>query len=234
MATDTSVFAVITGDVTGSSKVSTGKRGHFLGHLKGLFDQIAKGWPAALRAPFQVYRGDSFQGVLSDATASLKVALFLRAGLRSGFTVNGETVINDARIAIGIGSIDFLPTDSSAEGDGEAFRRSGRLLDRMADPFQLVIETGVKEVDNELNVGLGLLDVIIGKWSPAQAEVIGYSMLGLNQREMARRLDVSSAAVNQRLKTAGARSLDNLMRRFEELIRDKVCSLNHKTIKVEG
>lgn len=220
---ESSFFAVITGDVTGSSRISTEQRGRFLEHLKGLFRLIADTWPDLIRAPFHIYRGDSFQGVLFDPSAALRISLVVRTGLRSGFSIGTGTVVTDARMAIGVGGISYLPEDSSAEADGEAFRRSGQLLDNMSDPFRLLIATPSGEADEELNVELGLLDAIIDKWSVSQAEAMEHFILGYSQREIARKIDISPAAVNQRLKTAGSRAVENALKRFENVINGKVC-----------
>lgn len=220
------LYAVLTGDVTGSSVVPGKQRHLLLDYLKGLFTKVEAACSAAVSAPFQIYRGDSFQSVLTDPSLALRVIIVLRAGLRTGLLLDDELVRCDARVAIGIGTVDFLP-GTSAEADGEAFRKSGRLLDRMADDVRLLIESPAKEVDDELNVEFGLLDAMVDKWSSGQAEAIMHMILGLNQREIAQRLSVTSAAINQRLKGSGLRALEGLLDRFELLIRHKVCGLNN-------
>jgi len=67
-----------------------------------------------------IFRGDSFQGVLSRPDEALNAALIIRASLLSKF--KGKRTRLDSRIAIGIGKIDYLPLDQAGEGDGEAFR----------------------------------------------------------------------------------------------------------------
>ena len=215
-----SLYAVLTGDVVGSSKVPGRRRPLLLNYLKGIFRNVEESWPGAISKRFEIYRGDSFQVVLSDPSAALCIAIFLRASLRKGFPVNDTATTCDARIAIGIGAIDFLP-ESTAEGDGEAFHRSGRLLDGMRFTM-FAIATPVKDVDEELNTELSLLDAIIGRWSSPQAEAVCYSLRGLSNVEIAGKLGISAAAVGQRLVGANLKSVDRLLDRFEKIVRVRV------------
>jgi hypothetical protein len=227
-----SLCAVITGDIIGSSRIPASSRKEFLDHLKGLFCIIGDRWSSLLLTPFEIYRGDGFQAALSDPSAALRVALVIRSGLRSGFVTSGSLMISDARIAIGVGRTDFLPASTSAEADGEAFRRSGQLLDGMSD-FHLLVSTPAKEIDEELNVELGLVDTIIDKWTAAQAEVMKYVLLAHSQREIAEIVHVSPAAVNQRLKAAGSRAIESAVRRYEQVINNMVFTLRAAETKMD-
>ncbi len=96
---EASLFAVITGDVTGSSRIPANDRSNFLDHLKGLFQTIGDTWPGLLRTPFQIYRGDGFQAALSDPRLALRVALVIRSGLRSGYSTESRSILTDAEKA---------------------------------------------------------------------------------------------------------------------------------------
>jgi len=225
-------YAVLTGDITGSSRVHGPQRQSLLAYMKSLFADAKGYWPRAIARQFQIYRGDSFQGVLGDPRLALRMAIFLRAGLQAGFRIDHETVFCDARIAMGVGSIEFLP-DLSAEADGEAFRKSGRLLDRMSGDAMLAIETPFKDIDDEVSTELSLLDTIIEKWSSAQSETVRYALAGLNQTQMAQKLNVSVAAVGQRLKGAGLRSVETLLARFETLVDARITPVTAKAVRTK-
>jgi hypothetical protein len=122
------IFAVLTGDLVGSSRYKIEKqRDEVLSILKNSFNKIES--PDIVASRFAIYREDSFQGLLSRPEEALKAAIIIRANLLSKpFEKN---IHLDARIAIGVGKIDYLSEDKVGEGDGEAFRSSGMELDKM-------------------------------------------------------------------------------------------------------
>lgn len=215
------VYSVITGDIVNSSQLDVGKRRLLLGSLKRLFKTINNSLrDEKMAAPFEIYRGDSFQGVLENPIDAIKVGILLKAGLRTSF----ETSLKkswDARIAIGIGEIDFFQSKGS-EGDGPAFRRSGPVLDEMKGETRLLIRTPWPPADQEFEVATAFLDVIISKWSSSQAEVILEQMKGLTQQQIADKLNISQAAVNYRLKNAGWNALNKFLKRYEAIIRAEI------------
>lgn len=215
------LYAVVTGDIVRSSKLTTGQRSHLLSVLKASFHTIENILPDGIRAPFEIHRGDSFQGVLSRPEAALRVAIAIRTSLRHGFETKQRRHALDARIAVGIGQIDFLPASRGQEGDGEAFRRSGQTLDGMKGGQRLIIRTPWQEVDAELDTACALLDALINRWSGEQAQAILGQIRGLTQERAAREFGVSQPAVRQRLKSAGGWAIEELCRRFEQVIREK-------------
>lgn len=232
-------YAVLTGDLIGSSRFKSREREGILLILKDAFKKIP---PDIIASPFVVFRGDSFQGVLSRPGEALKVALIIRASLLSRF--KGKKTRLDARIAIGIGGIDYLPKNKAGEGDGEAFRNSGHELDKMKKEEQnLIIKTPWAEINEELLTECALLDAIIQRWTKEQAEVILYQIQGqlasiakediepLRQRftqvETARMLDISQSAVFQRLKTGGFRAVQIFLDRFKAIVQNKA-SIEYK------
>ena len=217
------IYSVLTGDIVGSSRISSEKRAFFLSKLKDLFSSMKTVFPQTeISAPFGIYRGDSFQGILGTPEHALKVAIFLRANLRSGLHVDLELYGLDARIAQGIGTIDSLPEDRVSEGDGEAFRLSGPALDKMKDEQFFLIRTPWEGINGELDVECALLDFLIQKWTPRQAESILCSIRGLTQEQAAAELKISQPAVRYRLQGAGGRVVDLITRRFEQLIKSKI------------
>lgn len=208
-------YAVFTGDLIGFSKFKIEEREVILSFLKTILNKIES------TSPFMIYRGDSFQGVISRPEDALKVAITIRASLLSKF--EGKKSRLDARIAIGLGTIDYLPVDSAGEGDGEAFRNSGMELDRMKKREQnLTIRTPWAEINEELRTECALLDALIERWTKEQAEAIMYQIQGLTQEETAGILHISQPAVFQRLRTGGSRAVQDLLERFKTIIQYKI------------
>jgi hypothetical protein len=207
------LYSVLSGDLVGSSKLGTEERKEILSVLKDSFKLIKSIYPEAITFAFDVYRGDSFQGVLSEPSVSLSSAIIIRAYLR--YKISQKA---DARIAVGIGGIDYLPKHIT-EGYGEAFVVSGQLLDKMKKSrYNLQIETPSEEINKELKVEFILLDFLISKWSAEQAEAIIKHLRGLTQEEIAKDLGISQPAVHKRLDNAGFWLIDQMCDRFEKLI----------------
>ena len=214
------IYAVLTGDLVGSSRFNIEKqRDEVLLALKDSFKIIES--IDIIASNFEIHRGDSFQGVLSKPEAALKTAIIIRSNLLSKF--KGKRIHLDARIAIGIGTIDYLPKEHVGEGDGEAFRNSGTELDKMKKGEQrLIVKTPWHNVNDELQTECVLLDSLIQRWTKEQAEAILYQIHGLKQEEIAKILGISQPAVFQRLKTASYWSVQAFLERFKTIVQYNV------------
>jgi len=224
------LYAVLTGDIVGSKKISGNQRDNLLDALKLSFSAVEDIFPKVIHAPFEIHRGDSFQGTLSRPELALRVAVVIRAGLRIHFKSKTGPHGIDARIAMGIGTIDFLPAGRVSEGDGDAFRRSGPLLDMMKKNRRLLVQTPWRDIDEELSVECALLDTLVTRWSAEQAVAVLTRMKGLTQEEAANMIGISQPAVRQRLKAAGWWALEHLLDRYERLI----CDAMNKDNNIDG
>ena len=55
-------------------------------------------------------------------------------------------------------------------------------------------------------------------WTVHSAEVIYWTLLGLNEKEISKKLKKTQSAINQRKKTAGWNGIEPLLERFVELL----------------
>lgn len=215
-------FAVLTGDLEGSSRFKGKLRDELLSRIKDCFRTVEKLLPPeTVVSGFEIYRGDSFQCVLACAEDSLLAAIALRCCLiaEEGF---GDRL--DARVSIGIGSIDFLPASGrGAEGDGEAFRNSGTMIESMKKlKSKTRITTPWPAVDKDLEVMCALFDALSERWSPEQAQAVLGRMHGWTQEMIATRHSISQSAVNQRLKLAGGAAVEKYLEYYRNLLKEKI------------
>jgi len=214
------IYAVLTGDLVGYSRYNPKDRKEVLLHLKDSFKKLP---PDITASKFWVFRGDSFQGILSRPEEALKAALIIRSYLVSRY--KGKKSRLDARIAIGIGTVDYLPR-RVGEGDGEAFRNSGMELDGMKKSEKnLIVKTPWKELNDELSTEGALLDAVIERWTKEQAEAIMYQIMGLTQEEIARILKISQPAVFHRLRTCGSKAVQEFSQRYKDVVKYNVENL---------
>jgi class 3 adenylate cyclase len=216
------IYAVLTGDIVGSSRTLEMRRKYLLDAMKSSFEIVTRLSPSAIAASFEIYRGDSFQGVLSRPETALRTAIALRAALRRFLKGALHRHTQDARIAIGIGTVDYLAAQKASEGDGDAYRRSGPLLDAMKGNRRLRISTPWPRIDEELGVSCSLLDALIERWSSEQAEAMLGLLQGRTQEAIAQDLGISQPAVVQRLKAAGGWAVEAFCIRYELLIREAI------------
>jgi len=212
------IFAVLTGDLVGSSRFkSEEQRNEVLSVLKDSFDKIEP--PDIIASRFTIHRGDSFQGVLRSPEEAIKAAIIIRANLISKSF--GKKSRLDARIAIGVGKIDYLRDDQVGEGEGEAFRNSGLELDKMKSERHVTVKTPWDEINEELQTDCALLDALINRWTKEQAEVIIYHIQGWKQEDIAKKLNTSQSAVSQRQRISGAWAVHLFIERFKLIVKHK-------------
>ena len=218
---DDQLYAVITGDIVGFSRLSAESRDFSLSSVESAFESIQR-IHKEIEVRHVIYRGDSFQAVISNPNIALTVAVMIRSTLKA---FNNHL---DARIAIGLGTIAYRHRKTISEWDGEAFRRSGPVLDAMKGNRRLQITSPWEDVDAELRVELALLDLIIRKWSRPQAEAICLQLQGHTQEHMAKELGISQPAIQQRLRSAGASPLTDMIQRYRILIEKKISLKDYK------
>jgi len=214
------VYAVITGDLVDSTIISEG----YTEVLENLAEDIKNHVDDGFL--FDIFRGDSFQGLIVQPANALKITTLFRAGLRRNAVGKSVDSIWDARISIGIGNIKNNGKISEMKlgsAVGEAFTRSGRALDYMkTEELQLTIHTGDQSLDNEFSAVCPLLNAIIGRWTTSQAEAVYLQLLeGITQEEIGSRLGISQRASGKRLESSNFDKMKKYLDRFSNLIQWK-------------
>lgn len=214
------MYAVLTGDLVGSSQPDSKNQRLMKDALKQSFGLIEGLFGSSGKLPaFDIFRGDSFQGVMQQPVAALEAGILIRAILRKCQPADQQPNW-DARIAIGLGEIDYLPENIS-EGDGPAYRRSGPVLDKLKKDHRMEIRTPWDEVNKELATECALLEAIIAKWTPSQAEVVALLLEGKERKEIGSELDISQAAIHYRVKGSGWTAIETLVTRYQTVISKK-------------
>lgn len=210
------IGAIITGDIVDSTKMSAEERKSMLLMLQSLPELLS----TFTKIDLEIFRGDSFQIRVWNPIDSLKVALAIRTHIRS-FKFAEHNRQWDARMAIGVGTVEF-ENGTIATSDGEAYRSSGRRLDSIGK-YRLTIETPWKEVNKELRVSTAFADDIISGWTQSQSRVMFQSLTtSLTHAEIGSILGITRQMVDKALR-AGKEDLINLyINRFEELIKERL------------
>lgn len=215
------IKSVITGDIVNSTKVEDNQYTKLIESLKASFSCISKlHTDKSTEIVFDIFRGDGFQGIIPNPSTALHASLIIRSSLRKAQP--SDSSINwDARTAIGIGTIDYLPEEAS-EGTGEAYQYSGTSLDQMKTNQRLAIVTPWAVVNNEMEAQTALLDAVIAKWSPSQAEIVLELLKGKSRKTISTEFDISQAAVHYRIKGSGWSAIKKFLQRYKNIINQNI------------
>ena len=206
------IHAVITGDIVRSESIGLDKRDLLLNMLRHIHNELQS--LSAMK--MEIYRGDSFQIIVSNPAQSLRIASMIRTYL-IGNTPKGEKGTWDARISIGIGSIDYNG-ESIVVSDGEAFKLSGRGLDSI-EKSRLAVATCWNEVNEEVNASIGFVDNLISSLSANQAQLLYLAIAEqLPQVEIEAKTGKSQQNISKTLNAAKEPLLSRYLNRFETLI----------------
>jgi hypothetical protein len=170
-----------------------------------------------LLAPIDRFSGDSWQMVLRSVPAVLRAALLFRAGLRARM----QSHQFDTRMALAIGTIDFIPGDRISQGDGEAFRQSGRLLESMRKGAKMKFSFSGRSEERQLDVVVQLVDALAARWSDRQSLAVSGALQGWTQARIAKSwLDrpISQQAVAQHLDRGSWSAVEVGLEFFEETL----------------
>ncbi len=218
------IYAVITGDIIESSLAEKAEKNALIKSLKKAFKGI-KQWDSVNEnslPKFDVFRGDSFQGVMANPCQALRAAIFIRSAMRKNQPVQKDENW-DVRLAIGLGTIDHLPENVS-EGDGPAYRNSGPIMDELKGDYKTAITTPWEAINKEFKASSALLDAVISKWTAQQSEIIWYLLRNEKAKDIAEELDISQAAVHYRVKGSAWFAIEKLLQRYEQIIEQTINS----------
>ncbi|WP_353721376.1 hypothetical protein [Dyadobacter sp. 676] len=154
----------------------------------------------------EMYRGDSFQAVLKNTDEAMRLAILARVCIRK------HAPNADMRIAIGIGKTEQL-TDRPGTSDGEAFRLSGHLADKIRQQ-KARIGIALPKPSEPLSATLDLLETIIEDWTLAQSQVIEALLQGRNITQIAEALSISQPAASQRVAASKWWAIESFLATF--------------------
>lgn len=159
MPINTNKIGVITGDIVGSSKLNIEERKLAIETIRktvenqSLVDDIK----------VEFFRGDGFQFIVNQPKYTAKVAVILRTKLRTkGW---------DARLSIGIGTVEYLDSKSIGLSYGEAFLYSGKGLDNIGER-RLVLGMKDCKLNKELSQIIESIDEILEEIDYNQSSIV--------------------------------------------------------------
>lgn len=197
-------IAVITGDIVNSAVLNETQK-------KFIQNGIEQFMHEGILLKPRFYRGDSFQLAVKPVDALL-LALKFRMEVRR------KNEAADLRTSIGIGEVSSWNEDVLL-ADGPAFVLSGKNLDSLKKKdLNIIIVTGNKELDSELETYCYMADVLLKNLSSVQANVLFYKLDKMSQEEIGKILQISQPSVSKTLKAANWKVLEKFLERYEQII----------------
>lgn len=214
------LYAVITGDIVASSLLSSNRRKMLHKVMVDSSKVLQDEFKDAVLMGVDIFRGDSWQIILSKPAKALRLALFYRAILRAKM----ESRRFDTRMAIALGHVDFIPGNRASEGYGEAYQLSGKALESMPKASNMSFVFPGMELEKALNVVIQLIDSISSRWSDRQALAVTGALRGWKQKKIAEKWwkkKVTQQAVAQHLSRAGWYPVEKGILFFEQCLREE-------------
>lgn len=208
--------AILTGDIVRSSSLSASRRFDLFQALQELSVQVQRQYPNDVLLGMSKFRGDGWQMVIDQPQRFFEISLFIRTYIRARF--KAERL--DTRIAIAIGSVEFIPRENISEGYGTAFSESGKKLDELKERrmgVTLATEAGAP-YSALFDALIRSYDTFITSWTTLQSQAVHLSLQGLTQKEVGARWQprpIDQATVNRHLAAANWALVKEGIRIFE-------------------
>lgn len=210
------LYAVLTGDIVKSSRMSPADLKRLPGVLTAIFKSIDKLCnPKDFATQFSIYRGDGFQ-VICEPACALKAWLLIRAGLRAAYPAPLSKSV-DARIGIAIGKVNHLAKNIT-ESSGEAFLLSGRLLEDLKLSRLTGFASENKQTNREWNVSFMLADDIVRRWTTSQCVMLPFLLQPMNQAEIAEATLTRQPTITAKINAMGWSAIEQWMQYYHEKI----------------
>ncbi len=177
-------YAVLTGDVVNSSKLTSEQSAKAMQWLRDAANKFTYLYPESIIGELDTFRHDSWQMLMAEPSLSLRAAVYLRVSLMRH---SGKSVLYDSRVSIGVGDVETIDESRISNSRGPAFTISGKNLDAM-ERTRLTYEVQ-KEVPVAFallgRAAVPLLDCLITDWTPTVARAVHGSLERLTQEKIA-------------------------------------------------
>ncbi len=184
------LYAVLTGDLVKSSKLSVELSAEAMNWLRKASVDFARLYPRSVVGKIDTFRHDSWQLLISKPELAIRSAIFFRVALKKHSS--GKTKY-DTRIAVGIGTVEKIDSSRISDSRGIAFTLSGKCLDATKDmriAYQASGGLGSRH-DSISRVLVPLLDCVVSDWTPKESEAVWGTMQGWTQEEIAEKSPIN-------------------------------------------
>jgi hypothetical protein len=218
--------ATISADIVNSTSLEVNEIKALRKRLNELFNHFESEIPGFWA---RIVRGDTIECYVPDYRKALRVAITIKLYVKSAassFPYSFLLSKYGIRYSIGIGSLKYVSKEDDII-DGPAIYISGRNLDAISnkkDVYSIIdMERDSMGMKWFLDSYVSLLDNLINGYSPKQAQVVFYKLLGYKEQKISELLNVYQSAINSRSSLARWSLLDAAIKDFENLDKELIC-----------
>ncbi|MFO7937985.1 MAG: hypothetical protein R6V06_10340 [Kiritimatiellia bacterium] len=208
---DQKIYAVLTGDIVKSRNLSAGQLRNLQVRLKSASIDFEQVFPGSVVGNLGITRGDGWQVALQKPEYALRLALYIRAVVKSVFKT-------DTCVSIGIGPAELVK-DNIIESTGLAFERSGLGLESLKNKIIRMAYHSHKitgRLESAESLLVSWLDLLITPASEKQASLLKEVLIKLKQEEVAEKKGVVQSTVSEGLKAVGWHEMKRILNHFEK------------------
>lgn len=213
------MYATISADIVSSTSLSKEATIALKQRIESLFrmlEQRIEGFWG------RIVKGDYIECVVPNVSYSFRVALIIKTCIKS-FGMKGDARSTTfrtygVRLAIGIG--DLRTVDRCQDIiDGEAIYMSGRAIENMQSLSKgtMTVEISDAHQSQTLKTIAILTDAIVNSATQRQSEVLYYKLLSMKEIEIAKRMGIKQASVNEHSALAKWYGIEEALRYFEQV-----------------
>lgn len=206
MAKMEKIYAVLTGDLVKSSRLSSDMSSRAMVLIKDGASEFAEIYPGSVIGKIDTFRFDSWQLLLGKPELALYAAVFLRSFLKMESTPDNKL---DTRVSIGIGTAESIVEDKISNSSGPAFTASGKALDVMGNKtFSLTTDDDPGNPWENLKNGIvPLLDCVVSDWTAPESRAVNGALWGWTQEETAKKWPSFENQIKQITRQSVSKSL---------------------------
>jgi len=178
------MYAVLTGDLIKSSRLTSTQSKGAMERLKRTADEFSDLYPQSIVGRMDSFRHDSWQLLVDKPVLCLRVALYLRSALK---LASDAHIKYDTRISISIGTVESISRRRISDSRGPAFTLSGKGMDLLNGRY-LTFASGDDPSSFVSALGNGIIpmiDCVVADWSPTESRAVYGALKGWTQEEIA-------------------------------------------------
>lgn len=209
------IYAVLTGDFIKSSIFSLSEIDASMTELNSTVRNFKEQYQNVIVGEPSIFRGDSWQVLVSKPSLALRLVFQIRANLRS-------KKFADTRVSIGIGSVTKINNENISMSQGQAFKLSGHGLDEMSSNYDLDGHLPSSHLEFEVWFRLTMFfcSEIVRAWTRRQSEIVGLALVNKDQthKELSKLLfpAIKQQTVSNSLKGANWNVINECLKVFEK------------------
>lgn len=216
---NTNKYAAISADIVSSTSLSSEDIKKLQLQIKALlvkFEQYFNGFWGRL------VKGDSIECVMEHPSDALRVALMLKAFVKSFVPSEGEVDSKfkryGLRLAIGVGTMRTVDKEIDMI-DGEAIYLSGRALadmsEKTSNSFQFVMNDDISR--GAMRIIMIQLNQMINSATGRQCETLFYRLQYCNDAQVAEKMGITRSGANNNLRNIGWSVVESALDYYEQL-----------------